>query len=180
MDLNNFKANYRSGGYRTSQFRVTLTNPIDASADTKLSFLCKASALPASNLNMLEAFHFGRSIKLAGKRSFEDWTIQVYEDEDFVIRNSLETWMNTINSPETNTRSTGSSDISLYKSTAIVEALSQTGAVLRTYKFIGIFPTAIAAIDVNWDNESLAEFSVNFALDYFILEPGPTGDAGPI
>lgn len=180
MDLNNFKSQYRYGGFRTSQFRVTLTNPIDSSADLKMPFLCKAASLPTSTLNMLEAFHFGRSIKVAGKRTFEDWAVTVYEDEDFVIRNSMESWMNAINSPETNRRGTGTSDINAYKSTAVVDLLSQTNAVLRTYKFVGIFPTNIASIEMGWDSENLGEYSINFACDYFIVEPGNTGDAGGV
>lgn len=180
MDINAFKANYRFGGARTSLFRVYITNPIDGSADLKTPMLVKAASLPPSNITPIEVWHAGRNIKVAGKKSYEDWTVTVYNDEDFSIKDKLETWSNAINTPETNTRATGSSEISDYKSTAIVEQLSQTGRVIRTYKMIGIFPTAIAPIDLDWETENVQQYQVTFALDYFLVENGETGNGGPI
>lgn len=180
MDLNAFKANFRYGGARSSLFRVFVTNPIDGSADIRAPFLIKAASLPTMSLTPIDVFHFGRAIKVAGKKTYEDWTVTVYNDEDFSLRDKFEVWSNTINTPETNTRATGSSDMSDYKSTAIIEQLSQTGRVIRTYKFVGIFPTIISSIETDWETENVEQFQVTFAVDYYNVEAGETGNGGPL
>ena len=179
FNINNFRANLRFGGARTSLFEVKITNPVNAAADIAVPLLCKAAALPASNITPLEVFHFGRAIKLAGNRTFEDWNVTIINDEDFKIRNALEQWSNAINSYQGNIRTLPSSESSFYKSTAEVVQYSKTGEQLRTYKFIGIFPTAVSQIDLDWGNEAIQEYPVTFAVDEFYVEDSsPTGNAG--
>jgi hypothetical protein len=179
FNINNFRSELQYGGARTSLFEVILTNPIDGSADTKLPFMCKAASLPASSITPLEASYFGRAIKLPGNRTFDEWAITVINDEDFKIRNAMETWSNAINRYEGNIRGLPSSSPSLYKTTAEVRQFSQTGNLLRTYKFVGLWPIQITPIQLNWENESIQEFEVSLALDYFYVNDGGlTGNAG--
>lgn len=180
MDLNIFKANMRQGGLRTNLFQVQISNPANPNADLVIPFRARGASLPTSTLTMLEVPYMGRKIKVAGVKQYEDWNVTILEDEDLVTRNALEAWSDLINSPESNTRGTGTSDMSAYKSTAIVQQLSQTGAVLKTYKFIGIFPTVVAAIELDWENESVASTQVTFAYDYFIIEPNAGAETGGI
>ena len=177
-NINDFRANLRYGGARSSKFQVTVTNPINGGADNVLPFLCRAASLPAWSVTPIEVFHFGRPIKFAGNRTFEDWSVTIINDEDFRIRNAMEEWSNAINSLEGNVRNTASSDASEYKSAAEVSQVSQTGEILRTYKFIGIFPTSITAIDMDWSSENVEEFQVNFSYDYYYVSDAITGDAG--
>ena len=67
----------------------------------------------------------------------------IINDEDFAIRNAMEQWSNSINSFQSNLRTTGGSP-ALYKADAQVIQYSQTGDVLREYNFVGIFPTEVA------------------------------------
>lgn len=180
LDLNTFKANFAKGGLRTNLFQVQISNPVNPTADLVLPFRARGTSLPTSTLGMIEVPYMGRKIKVAGVKQYEDWNVTIQEDEDFLIRDALEEWSNVINSPETNVRGTGTSNINAYKSTGIVQSLSQTGVVLRTYKFIGMFPTVVAAIDLDWENESIGTTQVTFAYDYFIVETGLTGQAGTI
>jgi hypothetical protein len=180
MDLNAFKANFKNGGARTNLFKISISNPAEPIADLLVPFRARGGSLPTSTVGMIEVPYMGRKVKVAGVKQYEDWNVTLQEDEDYVIRNALESWSNLINTPETNVRDAGTSDISAYKSTAIVEMLSQTGAVLRTYKFIGLFPTVVSAIDLDWENEGIQSTQVTFAYDYFIVENGNTGDAGGI
>lgn len=178
FDINEFRAALKYGGARSSKFEIRVTNPITNVADQRLSLMARAAQLPASNLNMIEVFHMGRPIKVPGNRTYEDWTTTVINDEDFAIRNSIETWSNAINGFQTNIRKLPTSEQSLYKSTADVIQYSQTGQVLRTYRFIGIWPLNVATIELDWSNEAVEEFQVTWAYDYFILGDTVTGDAG--
>lgn len=179
-NINDFRAALRYGGARSSKFQVIITNPINGAADNTLPLMVRASGLPAWNLNPIEVFHFGRPVKFAGNRTFEDWNVTIINDEDFRARNALEEWSNAINSLEGNTRTTASGEAAAYKSTAEVMQYSQTGQVIRTYKFVGIFPTAIGSIDLDWSNEAVEEFPVTFSYDYFYVSDSVTGNAGGV
>lgn len=170
FNIQDFKSNLKYGGARTSLFSVQITNPANTIADLQTPFFIKAASLPGININPLSVSYFGRPIKLAGNREFEDWNVTVINDEDFKIRNAMEQWSNSINGFETNVRKFPTSEHSQYKSTATITQFSQTGSALRTYKFIGIFPTNIAAIEMDWENESVQNFGVTFSIDYWVVD----------
>jgi hypothetical protein len=180
FNINEFRSALKFGGARTNLFKVKLTNPIDGSSDSILPFLCNAANLPQRTTNPIDVSYFGRKIKVAGVvQNYENWQVKIINDEDFKIRNALETWQTAINSPEGNRRMLGTSEPSLYKSVAEVTALSQAGPELRTYKMIGIWPTEVGEIAMDWGQENVSTFQVTFAVDYWIVaDTSPTGLAG--
>lgn len=62
------------------------------------NILCKSAALPASNLGVIEVPFRGRTVKIAGDRTFDTWTATFVNDEDMRIRAFMEEWMGEINS----------------------------------------------------------------------------------
>lgn len=181
FNINELRSQLTFGGARSSLFQVTITNPANSTADIKVPFMVKASQVPASTLGVIEVPYFGRKIRLAGDRTFADWNVTVINDEDFLVRNAMEQWSNQINTMQGNLRQFGSASPLLYKSTAEVTQFSKTGVPIRTYKFHGIFPTEIAAMDVSWENtDQIQEFSVNFQYDYWEVSGGTTGNAGGV
>jgi hypothetical protein len=181
FDINEIRSQLTFGGARSSLFQVTITNPATSAADLKVPFLVKASQVPSSSLGLIEVPYFGRKVKLAGDRVFGDWTVTVINDEDFLIRNAMETWSNQINSLAGNLRGFGSSSPLLYKATAEVTQFSKTGVPIRTYKFNGIYPSEIAPMDLSWEaTDSIQEFTVTFQYDWWEVSGGNTGNAGGI
>jgi hypothetical protein len=164
-----FKATLLGGGARPNLFRVIVPFPVasGASAGTTLrnSFLCKAAQLPASSIGNIEVPFRGRTINLAGDRTFESWTITVINDVDFSIRDGFEQWMNFINTHATNT---GIATPISYKQDLEVIQLDKSGAPLKSYTFRGAYPTSVAAIDLSYDTtDSIEEFTVEFQIDYW-------------
>ena len=179
FNVNELRSQLTFGGARSSLFQVTITNPANSTADIKIPFMVKASQVPASTLGTIEVPYFGRKIRLAGDRTFADWTVTVINDEDFLIRNAMEQWSNQINTMQGNLRQFGSSSPLLYKSTAEVTQFSKTGVPIRSYKFNGIFPSAISSIDLNWgDTDAIEEFQVTFQYDWWEVSGGITGLGG--
>ena len=179
FNVNEIRSQLTLGGARGSLFQVTFTNPANGVADIKVPFLVRSSQIPESSVGVIEVPYFGRKVKLAGDRTFGDWSVTVINDEDFLIRNAMEEWSNRINSLQTNLRSFGSAAPLLYKSTAEVTQFSKTGVPIRSYKFNGIFPTTISAIDLNWgDTDAIEEFQVTFQYDWWEVSGGVTGNAG--
>ena len=84
LRLADFAANMAQGGARPNLFRVDLdpAGPILSGLGQKFSFLCKASAIPASTVGVIPVPFRGRILKLAGDRTYADWTITVINDMD--------------------------------------------------------------------------------------------------
>lgn len=176
FNITEFRSQLTGGGARPTLFQVQMTNPFDTTGDSKLPFMCKAAQLPASTLGKVEAPYFGRKIQLAGDRTFEPWTVTIINDEDFAIRNALETWSNSINSHEGNIRNASTSAPNEYKTQAQVVQYGQTGQILREYTFEGMFPTEISSIELGWENnDTIEEFTVTFEYDFWRISGGTTG-----
>lgn len=178
FNVNEIRSQLTLGGARNTLFQVTLQNPGNGVADIKLPFMVKAAQIPSSDLGIIEVPYFGRKIRLAGDRTFGDWTVTVINDEDFLIRNAMEEWSNRINTLRGNLRTFGAASPLLYKANAQVVQYSKTGVPIRTYTFNGIFPSSISTIDLSWDaTDQIEEFTVTFQYDYWEVS-GATGNAG--
>jgi len=181
FNIQEIRSQLTLGGARASLFQVQIANPANGAGDIKVPFMVKAAQIPASTTGVIEVPYFGRKIKVAGDRTFAEWTVTIINDEDFAIRNAMEQWSNAINSFQGNINNAGGSAPSLYKANAQVTQYSKTGEILRVYDFVGIFPTSVAAIDLGWENgDAIEEFGVTFAYDYWQVSGGQTGNAGGI
>ena len=125
-----FRANMVGDGARPNLFSVSLVFPIIASngslASSKTTFMAKASQLPGSSIGTVGVNYFGREMKFAGNRTFADWSLQIINDEDFLVRNAIESWMNAINSNVTNIRNTAAAGPSAYTVDATVDQYGKT------------------------------------------------------
>ena len=116
--ISDFKAKMTGGGAVLIYLKLyysSLSAPTDTDTLQKSRFLVKAAALPASNINPIEVPFRGRSLKIAGDRTFDTWTITVLNDTDFAIRSAFEKWMNSMNRMED---ATGTQDPTDYQSDA--------------------------------------------------------------
>lgn len=195
FNVSNFRANGPVFGLaRPTQFAVTLTFPSiveNAEAISRAPFLIKAAQLPASIVETVDVGYFGRKIKLNGDRIFQDWTVTVMNDEDFGLRNAFEQWHNGINTIIGNRLDENVASIvpnlgNSYKVDGIVTQFSKTGpgeidgeGAVKTYKFNGMFPVAVDAIQLDWDaTNQYEQFDVTFAYDWW--EPQEKGNDQPI
>jgi hypothetical protein len=179
FNINDIRSQLTLGGARPSLFQVIISNPVNPIADLKLPFLCKAAQLPQSELGTIEVPYFGRKLKIAGDRKFANWQVTIINDEDFLVRNALETWNNSINLYQQNVTALGTSAPSVYKSQATVTQFGKDGTILRTYQFNGIFPDIISPIDLAWATvDEIEEFQVSFQYDTFEVLNSITGNAG--
>ena len=166
------------GGARASLFQVQIANPANGAGDIKVPFMVKAAAIPASTLGSIEVPYFGRKIKVAGDRTFAEWTVTIINDEDFLVRNAMEQWMNSINSHAGNIREFGSASPLLYKSNAQITQFSKTGVPIREYTFNGMFPTEVSTIEMAWETtDAIEEFTVTFQYDFWEVSGGVTGNS---
>ena len=177
--ITDFKSKLTGGGARSNLFEVVLSFPDIAPADTnvldKSRFLVKGANLPASNVAPIDVPFRGRTLKVAGDRTFESWTVTVINDTDFSIRSAFENWMNRINRVSDNT---GVTDPTAYTADAFVYQLDRDGTTLRAYHFYDIFPTSIGAITLDYNTPNIQEFTVEFQILWWEAVKGTSPAAG--
>lgn len=160
MNIENFKGSFSSLA-RPTLFRVS-----GFAMPENLDFMCKASSVPATTLGMIEVPYLGRKIKIAGDRTYEDWTMTIFNNKDWVLRDEFENWVKEINDPILNVGSGAHAD---YKRDGKIDQLDMNGDVLASYNIIGAFPITVGAIELAFDsNDTVEEFEVTLAFDYFI------------
>ena len=171
FSVNEFRSQMTGDGARPNLFEVSMPFPSFSSpgnAQTKLAFMCKSAQLPGSTVGIVPVNYFGRELKFVGNRTFTDWTISVINDEDFVVRNAFERWMNGINSHNLNVRNPIALAPAGYSVDGDVRQFGKNGNTLKRYRFIGIFPTDITPIDVDWgSNDTIEEFSVSLSYQWW-------------
>ena len=166
LGVDDFKSKLRGGGARPNLFKATINFPGYANGDPELtSFLCETAQLPGSTMGIIVVPFRGRQLKMAGDRTFAEWTVTIINDTDFAVRNSIERWMNGMNAHSANTGLVSPID---YEADSRVEQLDRDGSQLKEYIFRGAFPTDLSPIDLNYgSNDEIERFQVTFQYQYF-------------
>jgi len=175
-------------GVKPNLFEVEFAFPTGITAPTAglTSFMCKAGALPASNLGVIEVPFRGRTVKIAGDRTFDTWTATFINDPEFKVRQAMEQWMWSMNRHEGNTGDLYTpSSTTGYTRDLLVRQLerdtSGPNTIIRTYKLVGAFPTNVSQIDLAYDsNDQIEDFTVEFQYQYWTIESGTGTAAGTI
>ena len=176
--IEKIKSTLKGGGARPNLFQVNVTSfPGGADYDSdEFSVLCKAAQLPASNIASIDVPFRGRIFKVAGDRTFDTWTVTVINDNDFKIRTAMEAWMQFVGQYADGS---GATDPGSYQVDAEVLQFARSATALsakdgqglenaKQYKFYGIFPTNISAIDLSYDTgDTIEEFNVEFQVQYW-------------
>ena len=173
--ITQFKSKLVGGGARPNLFEVEIPSfPVAAGANAwrtgdsqesdMFKFMCKAAQLPASNIAEIAVPFRGRTLKVAGDRTFDTWTITVINDENFLLRNAFESWMQGISKNSNNTGATNPADYMTYalvhqlgrgadRGASSSEASASVGGStivpLKTYTFFDILPT-----DRDWETSA--------------------------
>lgn len=171
-NINAFKASMVGGGARANQFQVSIAKPavaIGGSLDS-LRFLAKSASLPAQTVADIPVNFRGREVHFAGERSFQPWSIEVYNDNNFAVRNAFESWIDTIQNAES---TNGTLNPSQYQVDMEVAQLDRNDKVIKTYTFYNAWPTNVGQIQLDWDaNNSIELFSVDFTYNYWVSNDG--------
>ena len=175
FSVTKFKAGLKQGGARPSLFKVIFDYPSGIpDPPTKASFLVKATTIPASTIGSYDVYYHGKTIKVAGDRTFDTWDTTIFNDEDFGIRKTLENWMSCISDHTLNIRdktifgaeNSAEGTSAKYKSKLKVRQYSKAGEILHTYNFEGAWPSSLSAITLDWSTASeIEEFVCTWTYD---------------
>ena len=188
FNVTDFKGKMGKDGLRPNLFEVSITQSDDANSwspsGVDLEFYCRAASIPGSTMGTVIVPYFGREVKFAGNRTFGDVTLTVINDEDLKVRGAFEKWMNALSANEGNTRNTVARNTGApkYFATTSIKPLSKFGdGRLITYLLEKSFPTDLSEITLDWgDNDSIAEFTVTMAYDFYHATTGTSAAAGDL
>lgn len=180
-------------GVKPNMFQVEFDFPdllqLDNKEDAKqiTNLLCKSAALPGSSLGTIEVPFRGRTVKIAGDRTFDSWNPTFIVDKDMQSRAAMESWMEAINGHAGNTADLLQPNSSAGYTTQLLVHQLEKGAdpgetngtdadkakIIRTYKLWYAFPTSVSTIDLAYDsNDQIEEFSVEFQYSYWTTVSG--------
>lgn len=185
FDLQGFRSQFQGDGARPNLFEVQLNLPATgiagegADLSRSISFLCRAASLPGANMGVATTYYMGREFKHPGNPSFDNWTVTLYNDEDFRIRNAFERWIDALNGRSTNLRNPSGLSPDQYSVDALVMQYGKRGpgygnisdlranGALKMYKFIGLWPANMSEITLDYTTvNTIEEYSITFAYQW--------------
>ena len=130
-----------------------------------IEFMCKTAAIPGSNLPVVEVPFRGHRLKIAGDRTFEDWTITVINDVNFTARTAVEQWMESIQELDSGV---GATDLEYLVSRATISQLNRDDSIIATYELYNMYPQTLAQIDLSYDTaDEIQTFDVTFSYSHW-------------
>ena len=177
FEISQFKNALPFGGARANLFRVVIPEPQDIGIDRRhkgssdsFSLNAKATTIPPSTIEPVEVPFYGRTFRLPGGRTFDDWETTITNDEDFRVRDWMEQWSDQINSHATNLSTNLASRTGNYQYTVDAEVVQfgKNGAPIRRYIMIDAWPHTIGEITLDWsENGAIEEFPVTWAFSWW-------------
>jgi len=176
-NINDFKSRLQGGGARANQFEVHMNFPSfagNASVAQEMTFLCTSTTTPASTVAEVPVAFRGRTLYLAGDRTFETWSTTVINDTDFKIYRAVERWLNGMNDLKFNTSDHISPDD--YMVDAYITHLDRNNAPLKNWTFRGVFPTALPGIALDYGtNDAIETFDVTWRYQWYEIDVEGSG-----
>lgn len=178
FSVSNF-ASALGSGTRANLFEISITlGNLTTDEISTFNTLAKASSIPASTVGLIEVPHLGgRRLKVAGDRTFAEWTVTLMSDDAFTLRTALENYQNTLVTLASESVSGANTDATVIgnrgtgnRATVAVKQLNDAGNVLRTYTLQNAFASDISTIDLSYDTrDAIEEFTVTWVYDYYTV-----------
>lgn len=170
FSINNFISNLSGDGLRPNLFEIDLVSPLGS--PNNIRFKAKATTIPSSSVGIMNVFYYGRRVKFAGNRDFDNWTVNILMDESDYntgrVRGLFEQWSSFLNQHEGNSRQTLTNPNIYYGQAIVYHKRKDNTGDAGKYIMNGCFPIEIGPMSLDWaDNNRIAEFSVTFAYQWW-------------
>lgn len=129
-----------------------------------LTLRCKSVVIPGMQLEVAELQLRGMQLNFAGRHVYSHTLpVTITEHRDMLSRQSILRWQYKARDFRNNTGSYKTT----YATTADIELYDDTGAVIRTIRLYGLFPTQLDDLTTESAATAVAEMSVSFSYDFF-------------
>ncbi|AAU29294.1 tail tube protein [Escherichia phage vB_EcoM-E33] len=162
MELTDITRAFESGDFaRPNLFEVEI--PF---LGKNFSFKCKAAPMPAGIVEKVPVGYMNRKINVAGDRTFDDWTITIYNDDAHDTRQAIVDWQNLCHGMTNEITGAAPAE---YKKQAVVRQFHRDGkTVTKEVTIYGLWPTNVGEVQMDWDsNNEVETFESTFAIDWW-------------
>jgi hypothetical protein len=168
FNANEFRSRLQYGGVRPNLFKINMTIPDSQGASEEISFMARAASMPAFVTGFADQYFFGRRVSFFGDREFQDWSVEIINDEDYVVRNALEAWQARGAETDWDTPYVENKQgMDLY-STITVTSYGKEGNELKSVQLVNAFPIMLGPLEYNWEeNNRIQTFTADFRYDFF-------------
>ena len=158
--IDEFKSQLIAGGVRSNRFKVYIPR-----MGENIEFMCKTAAIPGSTLPVVEVPFRGQRLKIAGDRTFEDWTVTIINDVEFTARTAVEQWMSSIQQLDSGV---GATNLDYLVSRATISQLNRDDSVIATYELFNMYPQTLNNIELSYDtSDEIQTFDVTFSYSHW-------------
>lgn len=175
--IDDFSTHFK-GGARAYLFRWT--PPIISDVDFDViddSMLVKSTNFPETTVEEHIIEYQQVNLKIAGKKTYNDWTVAFVVDKEGLIRLNFEKWMNKIH----NINSSGSFQQNYYSKYIVGQMTFQmldyggvfgvkTGNELLKITLHNVWPKSIGPITLDYSSQDFAQFDVTFSYLYHYMD----------
>lgn len=188
FNVSNFVAQTKVLGHaRPNMFEVYLSAPgiVDGVTAKAMSRIyARATEIPGVTINNIEIPHQGCKTYIPTQRQYNDWTVTLQNDTNYVLRNLIEKWQNAISNysgiPDPNRSLSFGSIINIpfgkkkfnlkdiYCDLYVIHYSNfKIPRPTAVYRLGDAFPLDIAPHDVDWNNnDSVEEVTITFRYNY--------------
>jgi hypothetical protein len=171
FNLEAFKTAFK-GGARAYLFSWVPSFPSGVTGYKDAAYLVRSTSLPEDTVEEILVNWQGADFKMAGKRTFSDWTITLNCDRNSEVRQSFEDWVKLIHDVG-GSNNYGEPSYDGYFTTQTLQMLGYSGEPINTMKLEGAWLKSIGAITLDYSSMDVAQFDITFTYQYhtFELEP---------
>lgn len=127
---------------------------------------CKAASLPKASVGKVDLAYMNRVIGLAGDRTYDAWTITVYNDYQQITREKFLKWQELCQTYDKVIH--GELPNSYKNQTAQIWQYDRAGNKTASFTITGIWPMNIGEVALEWGISDAAEvFTVELNVDWF-------------
>ena len=129
--------------------------------DSELRFMVKSFPLPKETTEAQDINYFNQTIKVAGKTTFENFTMVLRDSIGFDVEQKFLNWRNRVYDPRTGRMGLAA----MYKLDAIVYEFTPNRDYYRAWKCEGCFPSGVDYGDMDYDDGGEKQVSVTLSVD---------------
>ena len=155
------------GFQRAYLFEYTPRFPSGESYKSK--FLVRSTGVPSRSIEEIVLGWRGNDYKLAGKNTFEDFTVSFNVDADSEIIEKFHDWMNLINTPWMPSTARALED--QYFIDQYLYFIGNSASRAKGFLLRGAWPKSIGSVGLDNTTNDVAVFDVTFSFQYLQILP---------
>lgn len=150
---------------RKSNWEVVIAAPGMAN----LSMVCASVTIPDTTLEQVEIYHFNERVRIASKPNPQKLEIEIYDYVPQTMFTALWNWYNLVYNPNTGVIGYAST----YKYQGQINLIDVTGAAVRTWYCMGLWPTTapVPSGNLTYEDMNAVRIKMSLSCDRVSINP---------